>query len=51
MLKMKWFEMEVPTKFEGYNLAGSFFPYWSASAITEVMMLTAFSKYLHANKD
>ncbi len=51
MLKLKWFGFDVPTTFEGYNDGqGMLFPYWSSAAITEVMIITAMSKYLRATE-
>ena len=48
MLKLKWFQIPVPIDFYGYNEGnGMLFPYWSAPAITRVMMMTAMSKYKH----
>jgi len=49
MLKLKWFGVDVPTTFEGYNDGnGMLFPYWSSSSITRIMMITALSKYYRA---
>ena len=51
MLKMKWFTADVPITFEGYNDGkGMLFPFWSSPAITQVMMITALSKYYRATQ-
>ena len=51
MLSKKWFGSEVPTTFSGFNDGvGLAFPYWSSKAISEVMMITALSKYLRATE-
>jgi len=47
MLKQKWFGNEVPTSFSGFNDGfGLTFPYWSSQAISEIMMITALSKFM-----
>jgi len=52
MLKMKWFGVDVPQTFEGYNDGkGMLFPFWSSSAITQTMMITALSKYYHVSQN
>ena len=49
MLKLKWWQHDVPIDFAGFNEGrGPLFPYWSSTAITRIMMITALSKYLRA---
>jgi hypothetical protein len=43
MLNQTWFGNKVPTNFTTYN--DGIFPYWSSSAMTEVLALVALSKY------
>lgn len=49
MLEKKWFEFDVPVNEQSMNEGqGALFPFWSSNAITEIMSITALSKYLKA---
>lgn len=51
MLKLKWFNKEVPTTFEGYNDGeGGLFPFWSSPAVAEIMIISSLSKYYHVSQ-
>jgi hypothetical protein len=43
-LKQKWFGIDVPVSFDGYNAPGEYFPYWSAPPFTKAVALLALSK-------
>ena len=51
MLKKKWYGFDVPKEYALNDFQGMGFPFWSSSAITEVMSITALSKVLKVSEN
>lgn len=47
MINKKWFGVDTPVNFTGYNDGkGLTFAFWSSRAISQILMINALSKYL-----